>query len=453
MRVFLAACLAAALANGAATPNDALIALARTAPPEVFADSVVRLVESGRVAGVEAQKTLLGNAFVAAGQAHEPIRLISLPGLGPDNRASFRGRASDLQLDALSLQTRVLRALLTVDRAQAREKFSSIAPPHLDVQSCEDPLIKDASSYYAISGAIAQSAFSADEKKASAHVQFLLGVLAGVTTTPELAGFVRSIESVELSKGEMEALASSLDAKLDAMPANYRPFGVRIDELADALDFFAARLKGQGDSTTALGAAFRKFVVAQMKGPRCKEDLTQATGFANTMKVKYLGELTPLTREEMKPSKRGEEFAAKSYFDSDEAKTLAQSLDRLRFRPEGPPYSADDRASLGWNTLFTAFLSDYRGWNPSGADIDVLHQRLTVLRWLAELSPPSAGREAVISASIAALRSGTADRQSPAEWMWQARSILSSSGADERAVLEAYRASNIPGLVLLATLQ
>src|SRR5215471_18818900 len=152
MKFGFAVLLAAALANAAAPPNketEALLALARTAPPEIFADSIVKLVESGKITGVDAQKTLLESAFAAAGQAREPIRLIPLPGLGPDNRAS------DLQLDVLSLQTRVLRALLTVDRALAREKFSSITRPHLDVQVCEDPLIPDASSYYAAAGAIA----------------------------------------------------------------------------------------------------------------------------------------------------------------------------------------------------------------------------------------------------------------------------------------------------------
>ncbi len=453
--VFLLSAAATLASAATALPKEteALIGISRAAPPEIFADSVIRLVESGRIAGVDAQKTLLENAFTAARQAHEPIRLIALPGLPPDNRASFRGRASDLQLDALSLETRALRVLLTVDRAEAREKFASLTGhPNVDVQSCEDPLIPDASSYYSIAGAIAQASFSADEKKSSAHIQFLIAILAGANTTPELAGFVHSVESIELSKPDMDILASALEAKLAAMPANYRSFAVRVEDLADGLDFLAARLRGEGGSPTSLGATFRKFVVTQMKGPRCKEDLTPATAFANTMKVKYLGDLQPLTREEMKPSKRGDAFTAPSYFDADHSKELAQSLDRLRFRTEGAPFSADDRSSPGWNALFNDFLSTYRAWNPSGSDIDVLHQRLTVLRWLAELTPPGFGREAVINASIAALRSGTSDRQSPAEWLWQARSILNSAGGDESAVLAAYKSSNIAARTLLATL-
>src|SRR5437660_5586153 len=126
MKFVFVLCAAAALLAAAAPlskETESLIAMARTAPPEVFADTIVRLVKSGRIAGVESQKALLQDAFAAAMQAHEPVRLIALPGLPPDTRASFRGRASDLQLDALSLETRVLAVLLTIDRRQARENF------------------------------------------------------------------------------------------------------------------------------------------------------------------------------------------------------------------------------------------------------------------------------------------------------------------------------------------
>ena len=61
----------------------------------------------------------------------------------------------------------------------------------------------------------------------------------------ELAGFARALQSVDLGKPEMELLSGALEAKLDALPANYRSFAMKLDDLADALDFFAARAKGR----------------------------------------------------------------------------------------------------------------------------------------------------------------------------------------------------------------
>jgi hypothetical protein len=425
---------------------ETLVATARSAPPEIFADAMVHMVEGGKIPNMGWQKALLQDAFTAAQQAHEPVRLISVPGLATDTRASFRGRAGDWQLDALSLEVRVLRTLLTVDRPSARQLFQAIPHVRLDAPACEDPLIADASAYFDVAGALAQSAFSPEEKKQSAHAQFLIGVLAGATTPAEMAGFAHALAAVDLNPSEMEVVAGAMEAKLDALPANYRSFAVKIDDLADGLDFFGARAKAQGVATTALGAAFRRFVVAQMKGARCKEDLDQATHFASTLPVKYLGELAPLTTDEMKPSKHGAQFEAKNYFDADHSKELADSLNRLRFPSEGRPYSEEQRSTGTWKVLFSDFLRDFQAWSPSGTEIDILHQRLTVLRWLIELTPPGEDRIRVLRMCVAALQAGGADRQSPAEWFWQAKSILSAAGADQPVVAEAYRASGVAGL-------
>ena len=425
---------------------ETMVATARSAPPEIFADAIVRMVEGGRIPNIEWQKILLQEAFTSAQQAHEPVRLIAAAGLAPDTRASFRARASDLQLDALSLEARVLKALLTVDRSLARQMFQGLPRVAAQDSTCEDPLLPDASSYYEVAGAVAQSAFTSEEKQHSAHVQFLIATLAGATTPAEVAGFVHALGQVELSHSEMDMVASALEAKLGAMPVNYRSFALKIDDLATGLDFFAARARGQGVSMNELGAAFRRFVVTQMQGPRCQEDYDQAASFASTMRVKNLGDLAPLSKDEMKPSSRGGKFEAKSYFDADHSKELADSLNRLRFPSEGRPFSEEQRSTGAWGVLFSDFLRDYQAWSPTGTDIDILHQRLTVLRWLLELTPPGDDRTRVERLAVTALEAGGADKQSPAEWFWQAKSILSAAGGDQRAVADAYRASGIAGL-------
>jgi DNA-binding phage protein len=44
------------------------------------------------------------------------------------------------------------------------------------------------------------------------------------------------------------------------------------------------------------------------------------------------------------------------------------------------------------------------------------------------------------------------ERDSPAEWLWQVRSIAEGAGADREALLEAFRESGDPGLGLFAAL-
>jgi hypothetical protein len=403
------------------------IASARALPPEVFADTVVHLIESGRIAGVDWQKTLLTEAFSAAQQAREPYRWLMLPGLSEDTRESYRAKAGDLQMDTLSLDNNILRLLLTVDRAAARELFGRMPRPQLDAGTCEDALIADPSAYYESAARIAQSTFSAEEKKQSAHAQFLAGVLSGVSTTTELAAFVQALEAVELSPSELQILAGAIEAKLGALPPGYRSFGLKVEQLAGALDFFAARAKSQGLATDTLGAAFRRYLVNQMKGPRCKEDSGRAAQFLAAMPVKYLATIEPLTLEEMKPANRGGEFKATMYFETDRTKEVAQSLNRLIFAESGAPFSSEQRRTAGWNALFDEFLREYRSWTPSGTDTDVLHQRLTVLRKLMEITPPGEARQRAHSLCLTTLR--TANRaEQPAEWEWESRQLEAVGG-------------------------
>ncbi len=175
-----------------------IIAVARSASPEFFADTAVRLVEAGKIADLSTQVKLLEDAFTAAAGAQAPVRLIAVPGTPPDTRALYRGKAGELRLDAVSLQNRILKAMVTVDRAKARELFARISRPALEPQPCEDPLVPEASAYYEIAGAIAESTFSAGEKEKGLHVQFLAAVLSGMQSPNELAEFARAIRSVNL---------------------------------------------------------------------------------------------------------------------------------------------------------------------------------------------------------------------------------------------------------------
>jgi hypothetical protein len=68
---------------------QSVVDLARSAAPEVFADTTVRLVQAGRIPQREAQIELLEQAFAVAADAVEPIRLIALPSTPPDTRELY----------------------------------------------------------------------------------------------------------------------------------------------------------------------------------------------------------------------------------------------------------------------------------------------------------------------------------------------------------------------------
>ncbi len=97
------------------------------APPEFAAAALERLLESGAIDDPPTRRELIEHAFQLAGMAHDRWRVHALPGAGAN--ATMRARASDLQLDQISLQTHAVRLMLAVDKDRARAIFLGLESP------------------------------------------------------------------------------------------------------------------------------------------------------------------------------------------------------------------------------------------------------------------------------------------------------------------------------------
>ena len=414
-----------------------VVELARAAPPELFADTIARLVESGRISQKDLQVGLLDEAFHAVAGAKEPVRLIAIPATPPDTRPIYRAKAGDLRLDALSLQSRILKELLTVDKPKARELFDQIVHPAQDARACEDPLLPDLSPYYEIAGPIAQSAFTAAEKEKDVHIQFLLSVLSQAGSPAELPAFARTLESVQLKPEQLELLLASFSKTMESMSANFRSFASSIDLLQTEMETMTSRANSAHIGTEGLVKAYRKYLVTQLTGARCNDNFSGAPNA-----VAWAGARTsPLTADEATPAKTEGVVKADPYFQSPDSRQLGAGLRQL---------GAADRSAPDWQSRLADFLRDYSAWQPSGDEMDVFHQRATVLRALLGAIPPGEDRDRIVAMCAELLESSNAERQSPAEWLWQAKTLLEAASADAPKMLAAFRASGDAALILYA---
>src|SRR5262249_3273024 len=105
---------------------ETFITYAQSAPPEFSADLLIQLVESGEIKDAKRRQDLLVDAFYTATKAKEPVKLIALPGSAVDSREGYRATAATAGLDTLSLQSRVIRALMPLNKKKARQLFSEI---------------------------------------------------------------------------------------------------------------------------------------------------------------------------------------------------------------------------------------------------------------------------------------------------------------------------------------
>jgi len=425
--------------------------LARATAPEIFADTIVRLVESGKNPQRELQVELLEDAFQAAGSAIEPVRLIAIPGTPPDTREVYRSKAGELGLDAISLQSRILKNLLTVDRAKARELFEQMAHPAIDPRPCEDALVADIAPYYDIAGAIAQSTFTAQEKEHDAHVQFLAGLLSAAKSPAEVAAFAGAIENITFTPAQWEVLLAVLSKKLETAGADYRSFAVSFNAMEGAISRLAEFGRANRvESADGLRGSFRKYVVAQMKAPRCAPDIPIAIEETEWLQPSLAG-------GETDPSERRGTVMLHTYFESGDSKAIGEKLRQLVLD------ELDGEGGAHVKVVdFSDFLREFELWTPSGSDVDVLHQKMTLLRaLLPHVMDPGAfarrlGRKPDHDAErdrtprlcAELLASSGAQRQYPAEWMWQVKSLMSAAGSDRPKMAEAFRASGNPGLLV-----
>lgn len=375
-------------------PVRAAVDAARSAGSEIYADTIVKLVESGKIPERELQIELLESAFHAAARSVESVRWVAILGTPPDTREMYRAKAGALGLDAVSLQARALRNLLTVDRAKARDLFYQAVHPALDPRPCEDPLVADITPYYGLAATVAQSTFNATEKENGAHLQFLIGVLGAARSPSEVAAFAGSLGNVALTPAQWNLMFSVIDRKMETVQADYRSFVVSFNAMQAAVDELTAMARGNhlDEAAVAWKDSFRKYVVVQMTAARCQPDIP-------TDALALLG-----SEAERKVERKGS-MQPHAYFENADARAVIEHVSRLM----GPV--ADSELS--------DVLNEFKAWTIWGDDIDILHQKATVLKALLQRRLTNAQSARVLALAQELLAASSAQRAHPAEWMWQ----------------------------------
>jgi hypothetical protein len=429
-RIFvLSFCATIAVAQA---PN--VLELARKAPPEIFADAVIKLVERGEIPPA-GQRALLEEAFEAAKHAREPVRLTALPGVRTNTRAALRDAAGGLGLDALSLESRVVKLMTATDAARARELFLSLDHPVLEARPCEDAMIADVSAYYEMAALVAPSD--------------LMLALAPANSPGELASFAKVLSALALgakpglAPEDFRLLMGALALKMEMAAPDYRSFTMTADELRAGLEGIAARARELGVPTAALAEGARKLVIAQMSSPRCNEEFGDAMGFVEWFNGRFRGALPTIEREELEPPRALGFLKAEPYFESGEGKQIADDFGRLRMA----------LGTTDWSKMLAQFLRDLSAWRPAGTNLDAFHQKMTVLHGLFQLIPPDEERDALIARAVEFLQSGGIEREYPAEWLLQVRSFAQSAMGDRAKLLTAFRGAGDAGLAVFAVLE
>jgi hypothetical protein len=437
--------------------------LAMSAPPEFAADALLRIAASGRVSDRDARRNLIETAFHIAARAQHPVKLVAAPGTAADTRSGYLAGALRLNLDALSLQSRAVEAMLNIDKRDARELLSQLERPALPALKCEDPLIPDVSAFYAALVRVAGEAFTATAAGKAEQVSFALAEISRVSNNAELPGAARVLNSIAWDSSQFEILLGAFASRLDAMPPDNRTFSYYAQSIEQEVRQVAQRSRGLGVASQGLAQSYRKYLVRQLTAPRCESTtagrVAGGSGADNLSLFDDIirGELAPLSPDEMRPDGSGGAAKIDRYWQSAEAKQIFQGCLRLRVAPNGSFYSEEARNTTEWRQQLMDFLNTLASWSPIAEDseADYYHQKAIVYEALLELTPAGALRDRVLANYIDFLRGSNLQQENPVEWFWHARSTLDrlvTQTAEAKRLRAAFRGSGNTILALEAVL-
>jgi hypothetical protein len=433
---------------------ESLIFDAQSQQPEIAADVLIRIVESNKVITDKRKIELLEEAFRQSLNVKHPIRL-GYSG-STDTPSGMLSEALDLELDKVSLQSRIITAMLSLDKKKAREMFNDI-PTKLDFASkgCKEGFIYAvADKPYETLNAILANTFTEKEKKQNAHVLYALPYIENMSSPAQVVPLIKIILSLKPNQSQLSILGDSFSRALKnvsgddytfrkSMSGNYAT--LQINNLRN--EFQKKQLSDQ-----ELTNSFRTYLLKQLNGNRCSDGLKLNNEIKATSKYLLPSYIefananlfinNPIKPEQMEPFKvESAEENIEYYPDTNEESRL-RKYKKLRFADSGGEISEDQKESDEWKIPFLEFLNDIVAWSPNDnlSDIDYFHQKCTFFLAILEIVPKNDSdlRVQVLKNYSFFLSNSKEQRENTAEWLMQVQRLLhiiAISNQDEKLKL------------------
>jgi hypothetical protein len=234
--------------------NSGLVDAARSLPPEFCADALLRLSALPPIRESKQRRELIEEAFIAG--AHAPLpypRTLDDPHTG---------------LDALTLQTRAVNAMLALDASRALAMFRDIPPPDPPRLTCQDAATPELSAYYQTAGRLFESAFSAAQRSAEDDMRFLQQIIASIQSPSQVVPALKMMPDAgaRLSGVQRGQLAGAFAGILDRVAGSDREYAASENVLVPSA------VPEMRDSQMFV-PALRSYIVRHLAAARCRDAL------------------------------------------------------------------------------------------------------------------------------------------------------------------------------------
>jgi hypothetical protein len=443
--------------------------MAIAVPPEFGADVLIRLAESTKAPDRTTKIDLLRKAFYLAPAAEQPVKRGTLV-FSPDTRAGFLALAFRmLNLDTLSLQSRVVGDMLHLDTVKARAMLEEIKLPALSPVGCAEPLTYDVALFYRTVGQVAREGFAAKDKSEGRKIALLAPYVGSLQSHAQVRPAAQLLLSADLSPADLGQLANMFAIALSHLRGDERSFAsmnMDSDEYTapGAIASLITALNAKRIPNVALISALRQYLVSNFSGEVCGEAANTPGSLPEV--VKYFNrefqlalqsaQIAPITEEELRGVHVGEKLTDVSFWQSPEAKKILHDEQRLKFGGGETQLTIQERTTPAWSSQLTDFLAELAAWKSDRESVaDFFDEKSSAYPNLINLVPNGAERSRAIDAFVEFLEQNSAQAESRIEWMVMADHVLSGARAadDRQEVILAFVNSRDSTLSLYGRLE
>jgi hypothetical protein len=249
----------------------------RSAPPEFAASELVRIASFRVKNDKDWQRELLEEAFALARQAQQPFKR-PVASYELVSAVAFAKIVAELGMDRLTLQCAAILALLEVAPQQAVALVREIEV-ELPVTKCEEIAAPSVDAFYQMLLTVAKSCFNAKQQEKGEDTAFLESHMRQVNHPAQVAPASRLVRFYGMTPERLDRLLTTFLTALDNVRPDDRAFsnGGNLPSAAElqTLGIFCTQYSKRGEEVFA---RVRRYLVGQLSGPRCADNVVTATG-------------------------------------------------------------------------------------------------------------------------------------------------------------------------------
>lgn len=405
-----------------------LLGRARSLPAEFAIDIFLRLEKSKRV-DKQWRKEILEEAFTLTANVQNELRekAIPFPNTPADTRAGYRSLAFALNLDSLSLRSRIIDEMLSINQSAALRMFNEI-PPKLPfkARSCSAKTEYDVSDFYRLLEKTARTVYDEKQVQQGERVQFILPYIENMSSPAQIGPIAKLLISLNLRQRESFIVSQAFTGALKKISADDRSFSAALirTETTNNIAALVNLYRKTGVPYDQIQHEYRAYLERHLLATRCEDNVKLLE--LQIKEINYAYPNDPILIDDSKPLKVEEVPVTTTYFESPESNAFLSELRELRGYDDDDPATREPHTSASWQEKLLDYLRRLEAWEAGNEsdEVDHFHQKCILYKMLLRIAPAGVQSDQVLFSYLKLLGQPTAMSESRVEWLWHVNELI-----------------------------